>query len=274
MYSPMLIEKNAVGHRSLIIDVGLDKGHEYFKAIYNGFEVVGFEANPHSFAKLREKCNALQHCTVIENPMLMLSNNELPLKRKKGQSYLINAGAGKESGTLTLSAGVEKLGALSTFNGNLTKGKSTKEVVSIVRIDDIIDEDVYLFKIDTQGFDQMVLEGSQRLFENRVVKQVIVEVDSFNLKNNGHTPKTILEYLQNTCGMVCFQTRTDQFKNCAYYGESIDEFTDVFRPDANEDGKKMFNTCWEDFLCINVEKEFPGDHPPNLPHDAVIENAK
>ncbi len=56
--------KNATGARALIIDVGLDKGDEFFLAIANGFEVVGFEANPKSFVYLANKCSEIAKCHV------------------------------------------------------------------------------------------------------------------------------------------------------------------------------------------------------------------
>ena len=42
MQPPPPLNKRAHGSRSLIVDVGLDAGEEFFFAIENGFEVIGF----------------------------------------------------------------------------------------------------------------------------------------------------------------------------------------------------------------------------------------
>jgi hypothetical protein len=46
---PPLLNRNGSASISLIVDVGLDKGDEFFFAVDKGFEVVGIDANPHSF---------------------------------------------------------------------------------------------------------------------------------------------------------------------------------------------------------------------------------
>ena len=63
-------------------------------------------------------------------------------------------------------------------------------------MDDLIKEDVYLFKIDTQGYEKFVLEGSKDLFENYVVRQVILEVDPFTMAPNNVTVHHVLDLLK------------------------------------------------------------------------------
>jgi len=87
-----------------------------------------------------------------------------------------------------------------------------KKDVKVVRVDDIIREDIYLLQIDTQGFDQYVVEGASEIFKHHVVRQVIVEVDAYNMGHNNHTVHGFLDVLQSK-GMMCFTTRTDQLKN-------------------------------------------------------------
>mmetsp|Transcript_5099 Transcript_5099/g.7813 ORF Transcript_5099/g.7813 Transcript_5099/m.7813 type:complete len:358 (+) Transcript_5099:117-1190(+) len=272
MQPPQLLNKNAHGKGALIIDVGLDAGDEFFLALNNGFEVVGFEPNPASFARLAEKCNRIDECHVVD-----LDETPLPLQRKEGHSYLINAGAGKESGVLTL----KKNGPASSLTSdNNKKGKKRNKnknaEVKVVRIDSIIQDDVYLFKVDTQGFDQFVMEGSSALFQNHVVRQVIVEVDPFLMQKNQHTPASLLELLQSY-GLICFQARSDQRKECGYYGERIDKFQEIFdgeEDDKTYNGQKLWSKCWEDLLCVNVEKVYPGEEVPPMmmmiqPNDQV-----
>eukprot|EP00531_Pseudo-nitzschia_arenysensis_P015411 CAMPEP_0116125812 /NCGR_PEP_ID=MMETSP0329-20121206/6005_1 /TAXON_ID=697910 /ORGANISM="Pseudo-nitzschia arenysensis, Strain B593" /LENGTH=352 /DNA_ID=CAMNT_0003619867 /DNA_START=184 /DNA_END=1242 /DNA_ORIENTATION=- len=261
---PPLLKKNAKGQRSLVVDIGLDDGAEFFKSIGNGFEAVGMEPNPEQFPKLKKKCDKYPTCNIID-----LQTAELPLKREPGQSYLINAGAGSTKGIVKFAS----QGPVSTIVADeALNEKQTITEVPVVRVDSIIDEDIYLFKIDTQGYDQYVLEGASKIFENHVVRQVIAEVDPFNLSRNNHSPRTILEYLQDV-GMACFHTRTDQLKMCRYYGESIDGLVERF-PIDQTGPNRPYSKCWEDFICVNVEKEFTGSHPPNKPKPPKNSNRK
>lgn len=246
---PPLIIRNATGTRSLVIDVGLDNGAEFFKAIDNGFEVVGFEPNPVTFPALSAKCEQRPKCQVLD-----LNTVKLPLKREEGYSYLINAAVGKEPATLELNihGPVSSIVKVKGLNGRQTSQ------VKVVKMDDFIKEDVYLFKIDTQGFEKFVLEGAKDLFKNHVVRQVILEMDPFTMAPNNITPRDVLELLQDN-GMMCFQTRTDN-QGCLYLGESVEGFLEIFNGEPynrrNTSGK-----CWEDVICLNIEKVYEGQIP-------------
>mmetsp|Transcript_5098 Transcript_5098/g.7806 ORF Transcript_5098/g.7806 Transcript_5098/m.7806 type:complete len:121 (-) Transcript_5098:1466-1828(-) len=120
------------------------------------------------------------------------------------------------------------------------------------------------------------MEGSSALFQNHVVRQVIVEVDPFLMQKNQHTPASLLELLQSY-GLICFQARSDQRKECGYYGERIDKFQEIFdgeEDDKTYNGQKLWSKCWEDLLCVNVEKVYPGEEVPPMmmmiqPNDQV-----
>lgn len=143
-----MLNKQAFDKRALIIDIGLDQGHEFFLGVKNGFEVVGLEPNPKSFPKLASRCKETVNCTVID-----LDSTLLPLQREKGQSYLINAGAGSKKDFISMSL----TGPASTMTlSNPATNPKKKAQVRVERIDSIIREDVYLLKIDTQRFDQFV----------------------------------------------------------------------------------------------------------------------
>ena len=44
-----------------------------------------------------------------------------------------------------------------------------------MRLDDVVDEDVLLIKIDVEGFEHKVLDGARRLLCNRVVQHIEFE---------------------------------------------------------------------------------------------------
>jgi len=263
--TPLLRGKEAFGTRSLVVDVGLDDGDEFFLAIENGFEVIGFEPNPASFSALAGKCAALRNAKC--RALVDVSSLSLPLERAPGASYLIHAAAGAEAGELDFFLN----GAGSTFNPppseSEAKNNETKWTkVPVVRIDDYIQEDVYLFKTDTQGFDAFVLQGAAKLFRDHVVRQLIFEVDPLNMARNAVTITELMEMIQNY-GMLCFTDRNDVTPECEFMGDTVEQFEKVYfsEQNANVDSDRFWAKCWEDFMCINIEKPYTGAELTVLP---------
>ena len=147
---------------------------------------------------------------------------------------------------------------ISSLTANIRLKDQNKVDVKVVRIDDIIRDDVYMLKVDTQGFDQFVLEGASKLLKNHVVGQVIVEVDPYNMGFHNRTVHSFLDLFQDN-GMVSFQTHSETHGHCQYFGESVQGFEKVF--DGAPHKYKRWAECFEDFLCLNVEKEYPGKMP-------------
>ena len=279
-----LIQRNAHGTHNLIIDVGLDSGSEFFQGIDNGFEVVGFEPNPKSFPRLAKRCrkvhannnsHAHTNCKVINRSKLhaMKDQHQLTLKRKTNTSYLINAAAGgQEWQTLQFHMN----GAVSSFSAPSKSNQTDEwETVQTVPIDDIIQEDVYLFKIDTQGFDPYVLQGSQQLFHDHVVRELIFEVEPMQMHNNHLSIIDTMQMVQNKYGMVCFTARTDLPKVCSTTGDSggtqlsdsLQDFEAQFFQYNNvkpRDNGYEWSHCWEDFVCVNTHKAYPKPLPTAL----------
>jgi FkbM family methyltransferase len=255
------------GMRALVVDVGLDKGDEFFFAIRQGFEVVGFEPNPVSFNNLKTLCQngtEFKHrCVVIDD----VDKVELPLQRQVGVSYLLHAGAGSERANLELSLEGPG-GSFAKLDGNQ---KAEKATVPVVRVDDIISDDVFLFKIDTQGYDYNVLLGSSKLFQNFAVRQVVTEFEPYSYQQvTGHdSVGPFLKLLQHEYGMICFTDRSDNAKECEYLGDTVEGYDQVFFKRDGSSTKvasknKRWATCWDDFLCLNVGKTYPHARIPPL----------
>jgi len=251
MKVPDILLKNATGAGVLIVDIGLDEGKEFFTSIKSGYEVVGIEANPKLFEDLSLHCTQIPTCNVID-----LDQTSLPLQREAGQSYLINIGAGEKEETLEF----HLHGPVSSFTNNKGLSRAEKKLVKVVRLDDIIREDIFLLKIDTQGYDFFVLKGSQKIFQKHTVRQVMIENDPFNLGCNNVTTHDVVELAQSY-GLACFSARkeSDLLPVCRYVGESVEGYEKVFYPRPTYSNK--FGYCWDDFICINVEKAYQGGFP-------------
>jgi FkbM family methyltransferase len=250
MQIPNLIKKNARGTRSLVVDIGLDAGEEFFHAVNAGFEVVGFEANPGSFQKLASKCKAIPMCQVIDN----IDQVKLPLQREHGTSYLIQGAVGKERGT------VDFFPNGPTGTSSIPKHIPTEKIIQIpvISLDEVIQEDVYILKIDTQGFDYFVLQGARNLFQSFTVRQVITEMDALLLGRNNVKPVDHMSQLHEY-GMQCFTARNDMGRGCTYHGDSVNELSEMFLQGISQDTEtRNAAPCWDDLVCINVAKVYSG----------------
>lgn len=272
MKTPPLIERNAKGTRSLVVDVGLDNGGEFFQAIQNGFELVGLEPNPKGFPFLAGKCKKLNEdptndirCEVIDTVKLqeMRKNQQLPLQRKPGTSYLIHAAAGKDWQELNFHVD----GAVSSFSAPTKSDKKEEwHTVQVAPLQDIIQEDIYLLKIDTQGFDHYVMEGGQRIFEQYTVRELIFEIEPMGMHNNHISILDTMRMVQKH-GMVCFTARSDQYDGCDFHSDSLVDFEKEFFKWDNvkpRDNGLIWSHCWEDFVCVNTHKLYTGPLPTAL----------
>ena len=253
MEIPNLIKKNASFTRSLVVDIGLDAGEEFFHAVDAGFEVIGFEANPESFQNLATKCGETATCKVVEN----IDQISLPLEREPGMSYLIQSAVGKERGTVDFFPD----GPTSTSFDMPVDVMNTSRViqVSVISLDEVIQEDVYLLKIDTEGFDYFVLQGAKNLFESFTVRQVITKVDALLLGRNKVGPLDHMSLLYRY-GMQCFTARNDQGPECNYQGDSVSELEKMFLQGISEaTDTNIAAPCWDDLVCINIAKTYAGD---------------
>jgi FkbM family methyltransferase len=85
----------------------------------------------------------------------------------------------------------------------LGKKDASRVPVPVIRLDDAVDEDLWLLKMDTQGNEAKVLAGATRLFERRTVAHVFTEFTPRLLREAGSQPRQVLEHLRSTsCGLL------------------------------------------------------------------------
>lgn len=145
----------------------------------------------------------------------------------------------------------------------LESGQVNVSKVNVVRIDEIIQEDVYLLKVDAQGYDHFVLEGASGVFQDYTVREVIFEVEPREMLQNNLTLTQTMQMMQNKYGMACFADRTEVVhrKICDYRGDTVQDFETRFFDQMEPVQWGAWALCWEDFVCINIEKVYQGKIP-------------
>jgi FkbM family methyltransferase len=190
------------GIGKVVVDIGLNDGKEFFAAINSGYTVYGFEANPLSVIDLRKKCKEYDGKT--HGPLKCIYVNAKDITEHlhpiNFTSYLIEGGAGSSSTVLNMS--------ISGFGSSFVEDAPHKKhpiyrMVTVIPVHKVVDTDVYLFKLDVQGFEYDVLKGSKTIFDQKIVKTMLMEVYPRGLGNAGIDFEEFLHFLWHDLGMLC-----------------------------------------------------------------------
>ncbi|KAH9548815.1 hypothetical protein CY35_11G106600 [Sphagnum magellanicum] len=139
---------------AMVVDVGANVGYFSAYATMMGCRVASFEPNPHprQFLLATSSIHDLHHTKwqvngVQENEVLFTTS--------------IPWGAGHIARRML------------QLDNDFVK-------VQVIPLHKVVKEDVVLLKIDTEGYEKDVIEGSEQLFKNHVVHNVVIEVKNFN----------------------------------------------------------------------------------------------
>lgn len=190
------------GKGKVVVDIGLDDGQEFFAAIDSGYTVYGFEANPFAVTTLRKKCEEYDGEAHGELKCIYVNANNVTehLHPSPFTSYLIEGGAGSSRSVLNMSIA----GSGSSFAEDAPSKKDQNyKMVTVIPVHDVVDTDVYLFKVDVQGFEYDVLKGSKTIFDQRIVKTMLMELYPRGLGNAGTDFDEFLNFLWHDLGMLC-----------------------------------------------------------------------
>lgn len=217
----------------------------------------------------------------------------------RGFAFLYQAAVGNESGlttTIKVHGGSTKLGtAADGTSASCAELPTTPNVytsapggkmrpyctnVTTVRIDDVVQEDLWLLKMDLQGYEWHALDGAARLFQRHTVAHVFTEFTPRLLRDAGVNPRAVLDTLKSY-GMICFDTRNGdgpRFGRTAAdvaapwalprdHPLEVDEYLDAMKANdeqgahRNEVGRHGFMAIWmrrygsfDDLACVNVAK--------------------
>lgn len=137
----------------MVLDVGANQGYFTLLAAAHGCRVRAYEPNKHLVELLRAS---------------------LILNGFSNRVNIVNAGVGAEKGSLRYIVNDEDTG-LSRVVGD-SPATSHLPIVPIVSLQDEVTEDIALVKVDTEGFEQYVLEGLLPACQNFRIANIIIEI--------------------------------------------------------------------------------------------------
>lgn len=162
----------SAAYTSLFVDVGANLGYFSLVAAAMGHRVIAFEPMNRNVAKFQSSVTRNHfedRVALYQNAVTYHSGGIVVL----AETHHTNQGNGKIQGFSTQSGG--------------RSGVYGRDFVYTVRLDEIVERDVLLMKIDVEGFEGAVLEGATRLICRRVVRFIVVEI-SHDTRQNRDCP--------------------------------------------------------------------------------------
>jgi len=154
----------------LVVDVGANLGWFTLFAASMGCRVISFEPNSlaMTFLKISVKFNNFEHLVTF---------------------YPYGIGSKRENKTFSRGGGHWGVGKFTDDLANFD------QIMTIVPLDEMIQEDVFLLKIDTEGYEKEIFEGMFKMLETFHVSNILAEV-KLDFSNNKQKEREKIPLLQ------------------------------------------------------------------------------
>ena len=212
MHVSPLISSADSPERRTIIDVGSNNGDDYsLNSLKKHHKVYSFEPMPPIWQEFK---NTMVHFLdkVIEIPVIPGEKAVFPMDHQAVRSdrlYFIHAAASDRTAKLSVpNRGLMTSIIDQTFFNN--PGGAMIDIATVV-IDDYIDEDIFLFKTDTQGHEYSVLKGAEKLLKTRKVSYLTLEFWPAAIRNSGADPLELLNFIYDL-GFSCSDISNNMHK--------------------------------------------------------------
>jgi hypothetical protein len=210
----LLTQRPGLGR--LVIDVGLgNDALETKAAIDNGLNVIAFELLPGNIATLKHRHGRDENFIFLTLEGDAKSGWRWPTgagpppklgSDGRGIAYIVHAGLGPENSEADLNA---EGASLVNGIGQEQTGKTVS--VPVASLDAIlpqwaIDQGIFFWKIDTQGYELQILKGATKLIQDNQFRYIQYEFSPWIMKRNNLGDIGELAALLPSFGAVCFDT--------------------------------------------------------------------
>jgi FkbM family methyltransferase len=152
-YQDMLFALHFLRENDFFVDVGANVGtYTILASVNGGARVVSFEPIAQTFKNLRRN-------VLINN---MASRVELINKAAASEIRTIQFTTTLDAGNHVISEGEPQLAGAT---------------IECTTLDEVLKETPYLIKIDVEGFETEVIQGGSRIFSQKILKAIIIELN-------------------------------------------------------------------------------------------------
>jgi hypothetical protein len=81
-------------------------------------------------------------------------------------------------------------------------GYSIRDTLDLVTLDSLVDQDIWLLKIDVEGFEPLVFRGAKRLFATSKIHYIFSEVSDAMMAGHGYKSEDYMMFLYES-GFMC-----------------------------------------------------------------------
>ena len=164
----------------VFLDIGSNLGYSSIVMASRGYTTISIDAM---------KSNGdLYKTTLCENPDIMQ------------RITFVNSGLGNKTKTCFIAST-----PYNSQNGNVfcpdvsgkfiaPDGYVSRGQVNLIRLDELIKQDIYVMKVDVEGFEMDVLDGAKRLFDKYLVYYVLSEISDWMIKEKGRDARDYLRF--------------------------------------------------------------------------------
>lgn len=262
----------------VIVDVGLHDCTFLANAVRHGYVVHGFEPRSSSVDDCVRQLPAGRFFRVPihhdkDTQVTTVGHKRPPPPNATagsngGFAYLHAAALGSEAGSAVMGVNGPYSSLVDTKFA--LRRNTERSQVPVITLDQAhIGADVWLLKLDVQGYEMNALQGAARLFASRVVAHVFVEYTPGMLRDAHVTPTSLIALLQSY-GMVCFDLRGPE----APWSLSRDRPSEAeAHMTAYDTNQRLERAKWkpdnwqnagafDDLACVNVAKVWTATPPP------------
>jgi FkbM family methyltransferase len=113
-----------------------------------------------------------------------------------------------------------------TLNHNISANKFY--TVKCVRLDDILKETIDVIKIDVQGWEQNVLNGSKNIISN-YKPLLIIEIEEYQLNRNGLTSEQLITQIRNFGYYIYYLDYKYPSDHICVHESKLQDFNEYFK---------------------------------------------
>jgi FkbM family methyltransferase len=195
-----LLARHPNKEKATVVEVGAFDCKQTLEAAKLGYRVLAVEPSPANLAKCRQ----------------LLGQNPDAARRIE----LIEKAAGNATGTVQFNADGTTGDHVGHNPGEVNTAYHSGQkmvTVSIERVDKLLEDRnvqwIYVLKIDTQGFDLFVLQGLERILQQKRVLYIITEFWPTGLRGTHGRDAAEILYLLSKYGYTIFDSRTLYLRN-------------------------------------------------------------
>ena len=145
---------------AIIIDIGANIGYYSLLSAAMGYTCYSFEPDPSNF----EKLNSSIKLNNFDNKIKLYKN---ALSNKANETIILSTVAGS----------IVNHGCLTVLKDFISTSRNTVQCVTL-KLDDVINknDNILLIKIDVEGFEPEVIEGSLELIKSGNIQHILIEI--------------------------------------------------------------------------------------------------